>query len=108
MKLQSFLYAGVLAILTLTVASAKTYDVKFTAATKAGDLQLKPSDYTIKIDGSKITFIEAKSKKAFTTDIKVENAPKSFEFTRVDASNEGGTSVLKDIELGGSKIKVDF
>jgi hypothetical protein len=107
MKLKSLFLAGVLAISTLSLAFAKTYDITFASPTKAGTLQLKAGDYKLKLDGTKVTFIDAKQK-AFTTDGKVENATKSFDVTKVNTSTEGGATVVKDIELGGSKIKIDF
>lgn len=108
MKLTSLLFAGVLAILSLSIAAAKTCDVVFTSPTKAGSLQLKAGQYKMKIDGTKITFTEVNSQKSFTTEGKVENATKNFEHTQVDSTTEGTVNVVKDIEVGGSKIKVDF
>jgi hypothetical protein len=37
----------------------------------------------------------------------VETSVKKFEDTKVDASKEGNTDVIKDIELGGSKTKME-
>jgi predicted component of viral defense system (DUF524 family) len=108
MKLQTILLAAVLAVFTLSMAFAKSYDVSFSSVTKAGSVQLKPGDYRLTVDGSKATFTDVKSAKSVTTDVKVENADKKFDQTRVDSSNDAGTNVVKDIELGGSKIKVDF
>jgi hypothetical protein len=107
MKLKSLLFVGVLAIFTLSVAAAKTYGITFTSTSKVGTLQLKAGDYRLQVDGNKITFIDAK-RKSFTTDGKVENSDKSFGFTRMDSSTEGDTTVVKDIEVGGSKLKIDF
>lgn len=100
--------AGVLALFTLCVASAKTYSVSFSAPAKVGTAQLKAGDYQIKIDGSKITFIDVKTNKGVTTDGKIENVTKSFDGTRVETTTQGDTNVVKDIEVGGSKIKIEF
>jgi len=100
--------AGVLAIFTLSIAAAKTYDITLSSAVKAGSVQLKAGAYKIAIDGSKVTFTNAKTRESVTTDGKVENAPKSYDYTRVDTSTEGTTTVVKEIEVGGSKIKIDF
>ena len=40
--------------------------------------------------------------------MKVENSDTKFGDTKIDSSTEGSTSVIKDIELGGSKTKIDF
>jgi predicted glycosyltransferase involved in capsule biosynthesis len=108
MKTTSVLLAGVLAIFTLSYASAKTYDISLASAVKAGSAQLKAGAYKLTVDGNKVTFVDVKSKQSFTTDGKIENAPKSYDFTRLDTATEGGATVVKDIEVGGSKIKIDF
>ncbi|MGA3100155.1 MAG: hypothetical protein ABSF25_27190 [Bryobacteraceae bacterium] len=108
MRLKSVLLATVLAIFTLSMTFAKTYDVSFNSATKVGSVQLKAGDYHLKLDGNKATFTDANSNKSVTTDVKVENSDKKFDQTLIDSTNDGGTNVVKDIELGGSKIKIDF
>jgi hypothetical protein len=40
--------------------------------------------------------------------VKVETTDTKFGDTKVDATTDGSTSVVKDIELGGSKVKIDF
>jgi hypothetical protein len=108
MKIKTAFLAGVLAIFTLSIAAAKTYDITLSSPVKAGSVQLKAGDYKISIDGSKVTFTNAKTREAVTTDGKIENAAKSYDSTRTDTTTEGTTTVLKEIEVGGSKIKIDF
>jgi hypothetical protein len=108
MKLKSILLATVLAIFTLSMAFAKTYDVSFSSTTKVGTLQLKAGEYHLKVDGNKATFIDANSAKAVSTDVKIETGDKKFDQTVVNSSTESGTNVVKDIELGGSKTKIGF
>jgi hypothetical protein len=108
MKLKSMLMAGVLAIFCLTLASAKTYDISFASAAKVGNIQLKAGDYRMSVNGTKATFTDVSTLKTYTTEIKVENSDKKFDETKVNTSSDGGTPVVKDIELGGSKMKVDF
>jgi hypothetical protein len=108
MKLKSLFLAGVLAIFTLSTAVAKTYDVAFASATKAGSLQLKAGEYRLSVNGNKVTFTAVDTEKSVTTDVKIENSDKKFGQTKVDSTNDGGTNVVTDIELGGSKIKLDF
>ncbi|MGA3016495.1 MAG: hypothetical protein ABSF62_05195 [Bryobacteraceae bacterium] len=108
MKPRTFLLAATLAILTLSVASAKTYDILLSSPTKAGNLQLKPGEYRLNVNGTKAVFTDVNTTKSFTTEVKVENTDKKFGDTKIDASSDGSTSVIKDIELGGSKTKIDF
>jgi hypothetical protein len=109
MKLK--LLPALLSVVTLCVASSKTYDVSFSSPTKLGSLELKAGKYSLKVDGNKAVFTSItnlKKPQSFTVEVKVENSPSTFEYTQVDASTEGSTSVVKDIELGGSKTKIDF
>jgi len=108
MKSRMFLLTAALAIFTLSVASAKTYDLLLSSPTKAGNLQLKPGEYRLTVTGTKAVFTDVNTTKTFTTEVKVENSDTKFSDTKVDASTEGSTSIIKDIELGGSKTKIDF
>ena len=106
--MKSFVLAGVLAISTLSIASAKTYEITLASPTKAGNLQLKPGQYRLKVDGSNATFTNVENGKSETSPVKVVATDKKFDTTTVDASKEGDTSTIKDIELGGSKTKLEF
>jgi hypothetical protein len=108
MKMKLFVAAGVLAASTLSFGSAKTYEITLSSPTKAGNLQLKPGQYKLKVDGSNATFIGVDNAKSVTTTVKVVNSDKKFETTTVDADKDGDTAVIKDIELGGSKTKLEF
>jgi hypothetical protein len=108
MRQKSILLAVVLALFTITLATAKTYGISFTSPAKVGSVQLKPGDYKLTVEGNKATFTNVKSREAYTTDTKVENSAKSFEDTKVDTKTDGGTTVVTDIEVGGSKLKLDF
>jgi hypothetical protein len=99
---------GVLAIASLSIANAKTYEITLAAPTKAGSVQLKPGQYSLKIDGSNAVFTFMETSKQFTTPVKVETTDKKFEETKVDASKSGANDVINDIELGGSKTKIEF
>lgn len=108
MTSKSLILAGVLAFSSLTIANAKTYELTLAAPTKAGSVQLKAGQYRLKVDGDKATFTAVENDKSVTTPVKVQTGDKKFDTTKVDASKEGDTDVLKDIELGGSKVKIEF
>jgi hypothetical protein len=108
MKLKTLVLAGVVAIFTMSLAVAKTYDISFSSPTKVGNAQLKPGDYRLQVNGTKATFTNVETLKAVSTEVKVETTDKKFGDTKVDSTTDGGTSVVKDIELGGSKVKLDF
>ena len=102
------LLIGVFALASLAFAGGKTYNVTLSKAAKVGSLQLVAGNYQLKVDGANAVFTEVETSKSFTTPVKVESTDKKFDTTQVNASKEGGTDVVKDIELGGSKTKLDF
>jgi hypothetical protein len=99
---------GILAVCSLTIASAKNYELTLSGVTKVGNIQLKPGQYTLKVNGNNAVFTNEETAKTFTTPVKVENTDKKFDTTQVNAVKEGATDVVKDIQLGGSKTKLDF
>ena len=99
---------GILALCSLTMAVAKNYELTLSGLTKVGSVQLKPGQYTLKVNGDKAIFTNEDTAQTFTTSVKVENTDKKFDTTQVNATKDGGTDVVKEIELGGSKTKLDF
>lgn len=106
--MKSFVLAGVLALSTLSLASAKTYELTLSSVSKAGNVQLKPGQYRLKVDGTNATFMNLQDGKQTTAPVKLVNTDKKFETTIVEAAKEGDSEVIKDIELGGTKTKIEF
>jgi hypothetical protein len=105
---KSLLLTGILALSSMAFAYAKTYEITLTTATKAGSVQLKAGSYSVKLDGDKAVFTDVNTDKHFTVPVKVENAAKKFEGTRVDTTNDGKVDTIKDIQFGGSTTQLDF
>ncbi len=97
-----------LTVASFSIASAKTYEIVLSNVTKAGSVQLKPGQYKVKVQGSNAIFTDVTSSKSFTTPVKVENAEKKFETTRVQTTKDGEADKLQEIDLGGSSTKLDF
>lgn len=108
MKLNSLFFAGLLAIFTLSVASAKTYEITLSSPTKAGSVQLKPGEYRLTVSGNKAIFVDVQTTKSFTTGVKIKTSDTKFDDTKIDSAKDGDTNVIKDIQLGGSKTEIDF
>jgi len=99
---------GVLALSSLCILSAKTYEITLTSVTKAGSVQLKPGQYTLKIQGNNAIFTDVNTAKSFTTPVKVETTDKKFDDTKVQSSKDGDSDKIEEIDLGGSKTKLGF
>src|SRR6185312_3650254 len=106
MKKTSFI-VSVLALSSFAFASGKSYEVTISKPSKAGSVQLVHGTYKLKVDGDKAIFTDAKHHD-FRTQVKVQNAPKKFQYTAVDSTETGGTDLVHSITLGGSTTKVEF
>jgi hypothetical protein len=106
--MRKFIVVAALALSSLTVVSAKTYEIILSAPSKAGSITLKPGQYRLKVEGTTATFTDANSSKSFTTTVKVDTVDKKFEDTRVQSTKDGGTDTIQEIDLGGTKTKLGF
>ncbi len=106
--MKKFVAIAALAVSTLVVASAKSYNVYLSNATKAGAVELKPGDYKIKVEGSNVVFTDTNSQKSYTMPAKIETTEQKFDQTRVETTKQGDADVLQEIDLGGSNTKLEF
>jgi hypothetical protein len=106
--MKNVLAISALALASLTMLSAKTYQIILIAPTKAGSVQLKPGQYSLKVVGSNVTFTDENSSKTFTTPAKIETVDKKYDDTKVQSSKDGENDRIEEIDLGGSKTKLGF
>jgi hypothetical protein len=107
MTTKSLLCIGTLAL--AGVLSAKSYDIVLSAPTKAGSVELKPGEYSLKVKGTNAVFTNVETGKSFTAPVKVQQANKKFDNTSVDTQKESnGTEDMKTIELGGSTTQLQL
>jgi hypothetical protein len=99
---------GVLALSSLCILSAKSYEITLTSPTKAGSVQLKPGQYSLKVQGANAIFTDVNSSKTFTTPVKVVESVKKFDDTKVQSTKDGDSERIDEIDLGGSKTKLGF
>src|ERR1035438_3410932 len=60
------------AILGLSLASAKSYEISVDSVSKVGDVQLQPGAYRVTLDGANVKFTNEDSGKAVETKATVE------------------------------------
>jgi hypothetical protein len=102
------LFIGTVALSTLALAGPKNYTVVLPTPTKAGSVDLAPGDYKVKVDGSNAIFTDEHTRASVTVPVKVENTETKFNATTLDTKMQGNTAQLLAIELGGSKVKLEF
>ena len=98
---------AILALLGVSLASAKTYTFTVTDPAQAGKVQLKPGEYSLKLDGSQVVLMDRDGRRIDTT-AKVESADRKFDQTAISSSKADGTNRIEAIQLGGSKYRVVF
>jgi hypothetical protein len=96
------------AVAGLSVAGAKTYDVTFGSPTVLGAVQVPAGQYQLKLDGSKVTLVNASNGKRLEADATVQEMPTKFPETTVQSKHIDGKDLVDEIQLGGTKTALDF
>lgn len=108
MTMKSLLTAGSLTLISLGVASAKSYDITLSDPVKAGEKQLNAGNYHLRIDGDQATFINTYNNKSVAVPVKLEHSGKKYSQTSVKTVTKDGVESLSQISLEGSDTIVDI
>jgi uncharacterized protein YdbL (DUF1318 family) len=96
------------AVLGLSVAGAKTFEITLDQPAKAGNVELKAGKYNVELmEDSKVRFTSAKGQ-AVETNAKMSTVEKKFSATQIDLKQMNGTAQINEIDLGGTKTKIQF
>jgi len=106
--MKKLIIAAAVALCMVAIAAAKSYELALSSPTKIGAVELKAGQYTLKVVGDKAVFTAVEDAKQYKTPVKVENSDKKFDTTSVDANKQGNIDVVKEIDLGGTKTKLEF
>ncbi len=91
-------------ILALAIADAKTYSIRlFQKAVLAGT-ELKPGEYTVDLNGSNA--VVKSGKVSVQCSVKVETVDATYATSSVRYANGDGTYQIREIRLGGTKLKL--
>ena len=97
------------AILGLSLASAKSYEISVDTVSKVGDVQLQPGAYKVTLDGSKVKFTNEDSGKSVETNGTVElNNKTKFDATALETVQNNGVTTVNEIDLGGTRTDIKF
>lgn len=102
-RIKSLMLVAALALLSLTAAYAKSFEIEIRTPVKAGKVELKPGKYTIQVQGDNAV-VNGGHKESYTLPVKVENGTTKFKATMVDSA-EGR---IRFIEFGGTTMRVQF
>jgi len=107
MTIKALLFTGALALSTITMASAKSYEILLPKATQAGQMQLAAGQYRLTVEGSNAVFTNVETKHSFVAPVKVETTQK-HDVTSVEVNHDGGNAHITSIDLGGSSDTLEF
>jgi len=93
-------------LLGLTIASAKSYHITLSEPYRVGAVQLTPGDYTVVVNGTNAALEDDHGRVQASGSL--ENEAKKFDETAVVSDNTNGTPQLRTIELGGTRLQIDF
>ncbi len=98
---------AIVVLAAVSLASAKTYTFTVADRTQAGETQLKPGEYHLKLAGSDVVLTDNNGRRIDVT-AKLEQSEEKFNATSVFMSRAEGTPRILAIELGGSRVRVVF
>jgi hypothetical protein len=90
----------------LAIASAKTYDVTLSRPATVGQNELKSGEYRLELNGDHVVLRNGKT--STEVPVQVENEAKKNDVTSVTVTSQGGTDHVREIRLGGTKMKLVF
>jgi len=94
--------------LCVSIAGAKTFEITLDSTVKAGTVELKAGKYSLAVmDDSKVRFIGANGQMVETS-AKLSTVDKKFPSTQIGLKQMNGASMIDEIDLGGTKTKIQF
>lgn len=98
----------VLVAASLSIASAKSYEVVLQAPATAGHTELRAGHYRVKVNGGFAEFFNMDTERATMVPVKVEASTTKFDTTAVESKTENGTMQIQSIELQDSNSVLEF
>ena len=108
MTFKSLLLTGALAVASLSIASAKSYDIVLSGPTMVAHTQLKPGEYRVKVEGTNAVFTAVENGKTYTAPAKIGTGTKKFDVTAVGTDKKPDAEHINSIELGGTNTRIEF
>lgn len=108
MNVKSLVLSGTLALASLSIASAKSYDIILSSPTQVSNLQLKAGEYRFQLKGNNAIFTNVESGKKYTAPASLKTVDKKYDVTAVDTNRKSDADQMQAIELGGTSTKVEF
>jgi hypothetical protein len=107
--MKSILMVAALAVASLSMASAKSYEITLNSPTTAGSTELRAGHYLVKVNGAFAEFLNVDNSHRVMVPVKaIDTTPSKFDQTAVDTKTENGVSQIQSIELQDTNSKLEF
>ncbi|MCC6587093.1 MAG: hypothetical protein IT168_10410 [Bryobacterales bacterium] len=117
MKLLKYLVPAILLVTSLSAANnpksgaaprAKTYVLQLSEDVKAGNVALHQGRYEVTVEQTKIILTPKGKTERFEIPATISTVDKKFHTTKLSMKAENGATLLKQIDLGGTKTKIEI
>jgi hypothetical protein len=96
-------------VLGVSIALAKTYTINIARPAQVGTAELKPGQYSLKVEGNKVVLTSRTDRNTVELEAKkVETAERKFDNTAIVFREAEGKTTIRSIALGGSNLRVIF
>ncbi len=106
--MKNLLIVTALAIASMSIASAKSYEIVLNTPATAGKTELRAGHYRVKVNAGFAEFFNMDNSHTTMVPVKVETAKTRFDNTAVDTKTENGTQQIQSIELQDSNSVLEF
>ncbi len=100
--MKKILTSFAIALMAVSIAGAKTFQVTLFQTTKVGQAELKPGEYKLEWKSDKVRITNGRQTGEAT--VKVQNAERKFTTTTVKSNN----GRVEEIRLGGTSTTLVF
>ena len=106
--MKTTLMVAALAVASIAFAGPKSYEIVLIAPTHAGNTDLRPGHYLVKVNGANAEFLNIDNSHTVQVPVKVETVNTKFGLTSVDTKTENGVDQLQSIGLRDTNSKLEF
>jgi|ERR1017187_401612 hypothetical protein len=102
------LLAALLGLFALAAHADAKYHVTLTQAAKIGAQELKPGEYHLVLDESKVLLIHLPSGESVEVPATIRNAGQKYAHTSIHMQRAEGENQIVGIQLGGTRTRISF
>ena len=106
--MKNILIVTALAIASLSIASAKSYEMVLNTPATAGKTELSAGRYRIKVNSGYAEFLNLDNNHTIMVPVRVDTGNDRFDYTAVETKKENGVQQIQSIELQDTNSTLEF